>query len=196
MTEGQFMAKPIHLNAKEKSVTHKIKTSSGLLFLAVVFSIIVSFPIGGAIYYVVCSIIAGNIAHAFLWAFIILVFSPLIVLMFFGVNRLDCIIEYNEETNEVSRKGCFRKFEYSVNVNNIKDVIIVNQGRGGLWIELIDDVQRNFDNFYKNSYIGFKLTEKSVEFVKLFWDKPITKIMKDFKLEEISDYDKRLYGLK
>ena len=177
-------------------MTHKIKASSEMLLLLIIWSILASIPIGGAIYSLVCSIITGDITFAFFWIFMILVFISFTVLIFIGANRLGCTIEYNEEANTVSRKGLFRKFEYSVNVENIKDVIIVFHGRGGYWIELIDNVQCNYDNFYKKSFIGFQLNDKNIEFVKLFWDKPITHIMKDLKLEELSDYDKRLYGLK
>ena len=177
-------------------MTHKIKASSEMLLLLIIWSILASIPIGGAIYSLVCSIITGDITFAFFWIFMILVFISFTVLIFIGANRLGCTIEYNEESNTVSRKGLFRKFEYSVNVENIKDVIIVFHGRGGYWIELVDNVQCNYDNFYKKSFIGFQLNDKNIEFLKTFWKQPVHKIMKDGSLAELSDYDKRLYGLK
>lgn len=175
-------------------MTHKIKASSGQLFLAIILSIIMSFPIGWLIYSIVC--VADDGLEVFLFAFLILMSLPFPILAFILANRLGCTVEYNEEANKVSRKGLFYKFEYSVSVDNIRDVIIVFHGRAGYWIELIDNVQCNYDTFRKNSYIGFELNHKNIEFVKLFWDKPITQEMVNGKLKELSDYDKRLYGLK
>lgn len=102
---------------------------------------------------------------------------------------------YDTESKEICREGYIKGFKHTVKLENIKDIIIIPIYRAGLYFQLVEEENENYCKTSKKYPIRLPLNDKSIEFIKVFWDKPITKIMRRDKLESLTDYDKRLYGL-
>lgn len=176
-------------------MTHKAHTSKIFIGLMIFWLILTLFYVGGCTYFCVTAIIADDVTKAFLWIFMLTCFLVISFLICIGTNRTCCIIEYNEETREINRKGRFRGFEHNVKVENIKDVLLVYIYRSGFYIEIIEKENENYNKISKKHPIRLELNKQNAKFVRLFWDKPITQKMIHGKLMEISDYDKRHFGL-
>lgn len=174
---------------------HTSKTSKLLIGLMIFWLVLTLFYVVGCIYFCVSAISENNIAKVFLWIFLLLVFLVISFFICLGTNRLCCTIQYDVETKELSRKGLFGKFEHTVKTENIQDVILTYIYKIGTCIEIIEKENECYTKTSKKHPIRLELNKENVEFVKLFWSKPITQKMLYGKFKELSDYDKRQFGL-
>ena len=149
-----------------------------------------------SIFIVALTFSSEDIFASIVYSIILFSFSfSMLISCLFVMNRECGKMWYDTESKEICREGYIKGFKHTVKSENIKDIIIIPIYRAGLYFQLVEEENENYCKTSKKYPIRLPLNDKSIEFIKVFWDKPITKIMRRDKLESLTDYDKRLYGL-
>ncbi len=149
-----------------------------------------------SIFIVALTFSSEDIVASIVLSIIIFSFSiSMLISCLFVMNRECGKMWYDTKSKEICREGYIKFFKHTVKLENIKDIIIIPIYRAGLYFQLVEEENENYCKTSKKYPIRLPLNDKSIEFIKVFWDKPITKIMRRDKLESLTDYDKRLYGL-
>ncbi len=152
---------------------NKAFSNKTLLFIFLIASIIF---LTIFIYFLVCLIlnIINTNKNTIISDIIILCFLfPFLYLFLFCLNRMGCIVYYNEKTNKIGRKGFFFGFKHEVSVLDIKDVVISTMPFETKYIIIVDKKGRSYETLSKLSFIRLKYNQKNLEFIKDFWEKPI-----------------------
>lgn len=104
-----------------------------------------------------------------------IIFISLLFLLFFCflLNRLGYRIIYDNRRRIICKKGFIYGFFYEVEIDNIKDIIVVPFPKEGPYYVIFASNNSTFDAIYKKSFIRMEKTKKNREFIEQFWDKPI-----------------------
>ena len=95
------------------------------------------------------------------------VFAILTSFFMWALNRLVSIVWI--ENGIVKSKGLIYGFCKECPITDIKTVEIRHHFREFKFIYLIDDSKYKFDTIKKDSYIAFRKTKKTLEFLRTFW---------------------------
>ena len=131
--------------------------------------------------FIICSIVAlisevlnGENNLAFVYG-VLTVGSFLFLVMFlFILNRLGYKVIYDNDKKVIYRKGFICGYLYELKVEDIKEVITVTFPMEADFYVLVDSVNTKYDGGSKNSFIRIEKKKENYDFIKQFWDKPIT----------------------
>ncbi len=170
------------------------KQSKSIFIVGIVFFI---FLIILSVFIVASTFSSEDIVASIVLSFILFSFSISMLICCFVIMNRECSkMWYDTGSKEICREGHIKGFEHTVKLENIKDIIIIPIYRAGLYFQFVEEENENYSKMSKKYPIRLQLTDKSIEFIKAFWDKPIThKLDSHGNVLDITDYDKRLYGL-
>ena len=131
--------------------------------------------------FIICSIVAlisevlnGENNLAFVYG-VLTVGSFLFLVMFlFILNRLGYKVIYDNDKKVIYRKVFICGYLYELKVEDIKEVITVTFPMEADFYVLVDSVNTKYDGGSKNSFIRIEKKKENYDFIKQFWDKPIT----------------------
>lgn len=115
--------------------------------------------------------------------FIVFVFISLPFLIL-ALNRLGNKVIYDSTNNIICRTGFFGGYRYKLSIHDIVDIITVYFPKETTFYIIIDKVNKKYDGGFKNSFIRIEKNNKSLEFIKLFWNKPIKESVSYFDLKK------------
>lgn len=171
------------------------KQSKSIFIVGIAFFI---FSMILSIFIVALTFSSEDIVASIVLSIIIFSFSiSMLISCLFVMNRECGKMWYDTESKEICREGYIKGFRHTVKLENIKDIIIIYVYRAGHYFQLVEEENENYGKTSKKYHILLPLTDKNIEFIKVFWDKPIThKLDSHGNVIDITDYDRRLYGLK
>ena len=123
----------------------------------------------------VCLLINGLINHQKLIFEIIavLVFISSMIFSLFMTNRFGYIVIYDVDKRVLYRKGTIAGYKCQVNVNDIKDIVIMTFPKETTFYVIVDSFHTKYDGGFRTSFIRIEKTEQNLDFIKKFWNKPI-----------------------
>lgn len=114
-------------------------------------------------------------------------FIPIIIILLlwllffcFILNRLGYIVIYNNKSRVLYKKGFIYGHFHEIEIDNIKDIIVVPFPKEGTYYVIIDSNNSIFDATHRKSFIRLEKTKDNQEFIEQFWDKPI-KVCKNYE---------------
>lgn len=92
---------------------------------------------------------------------------PFILMFIIGLNRLACIVYYDDEF--IYRRGLIFGFKYRVEIKNIQKVIVATIPKQDRFIILVDNKGRSYEGSSRKSFIRFTYNEKNIKFLRGFY---------------------------
>ncbi len=115
----------------------------------------------------------GQTDLIFIYSILIFCCLCFIALCVIALNRLCYKVTYDSNKKCINRNGFICGYKYQVNVEDIKEIIIVPFQNERSFFVFIDKFNTKYDGGYRKSFIRIEKNESNYEFIKQFWDKPI-----------------------
>lgn len=152
----------------------KVYSNKTVVYMSIFGIVLMAIFMSCSIISVISGVLNGENNIVFVYGILTVGFFLFLIIFLFILNRLGYKVIYDNDKNVIYRKGFICGNLYELKIEDIKEVITVTFPMETDFYVLVDSVNTKYDGGSKNSFIRIEKKKENYDFIKQFWDKPIT----------------------
>lgn len=152
----------------------KVYSNKIVVYMSIFGIVLMAIFMSYSIISLISGVLNGENNIAVVYGILTVGFCLFLIIFLFVLNRLGYKVIYDNDKKVIYRKGFICGYLYELKIEDIKEVIIVTFPMEADFYVLVDTVNMKYDGGSKNSFIRIEKKKENYDFIKQFWDKPIT----------------------